>query len=144
MRSPAIAFGLVLPLLLAACGSGPDQASETAAAPGEPAAAPIAAADPGARPAIWGQCMSCHTAEAGKPNGVGPNLHGVVGRKAGAVAGFAYSVAMQNSGLTWDAATLDKYLENPRTLVPGGKMVFAGIPDAAKRQELIAWLAKQK
>lgn len=141
MRALAIALISSFPLMLVACGSSQEPASETSAVASE---APAAVAAAGAKPALWAQCASCHSVEAGKPNGVGPNLHGVVGRKAAAVAGFAYSPAMQNSGLTWDAATLDKYLENPRALVPAGKMVFAGAPDAAKRQALIAWLAEQK
>lgn len=134
---------LVLPLLLAGCGSREEQADppSPSASDAPAAAAPVAVSD---RPAAWPQCQSCHSVEAGKPSGVGPNLHGVVGRPAGTLAGFAYSPAMKASGLTWDAATLDRYLENPRAVVPAGKMPYAGLKDAGARASLVAWLAEQK
>lgn len=125
--------------LLSACGAKHDakeEAAETATEVAEEAA------DPNAPPAAFAQCASCHKVEAGAANGLGPNLHGVVGQKAALVAGFNYSPAMKASGLTWDEATLDKYLTNPRALVVGTKMSFAGQPDAAKRAEIIAWLKK--
>jgi cytochrome c len=81
---------------------------------------------------------------AGAPHGVWPNLHGIAGRTAGTLAGFAYSPAMKSSGLVWDAATLDSYLEDPRAHVPGTKMAFAGIKDAARRKALVDWLMLQK
>ena len=62
------------------------------------------------------------------------------GAKAGHVGDFAYSDAMRDSGLTWDAANLDTYLTNPREIVPGTKMSFAGLKDAAKRKDLIEYL----
>lgn len=73
-----------------------------------------------------------------------PSLAGVVGRKAGSIAGFAYSDANKASGLTWDEKTLDTYLTNPMKMVPGTKMTFAGIPDAAKRKEVIDYLKTLK
>jgi cytochrome c len=87
--------------------------------------------------------MSCHTVEAGK-NLIGPSLHGVVGRKAASLPDYAYSDALKQSGLTWDEATLDKWLTAPQTLVPGTKMTFFGMADPAKRKELIDWLKDQK
>lgn len=83
------------------------------------------------------QCVVCHKIGAGEPSSLGPNLHGVVGRKAGSVAGFNYSPAMKDSGLTWDEATLDKYLEKPTAFIPGNRMAYAGQPDAAKRKAMI-------
>lgn len=144
MRGVTLASILALPLLLGACGAADEPpAADDAAADAAPAA-PEATLAAAARPAAWPQCQSCHSVEAGRPNGVGPNLHGVVGRKAGSVAGFSYSPGMKDSGLTWDAATLDKYLENPRGMIPTTKMAFAGVKDAAARQALVAWLAEQK
>lgn len=72
---------------------------------------------------------------------VGPSLFGIVGRPAGSVPGFHYSAANRNSGLTWDTATLDKYLTNPRQMVPGTLMAYPGLTDARKRTDLIAYLA---
>jgi cytochrome c len=65
---------------------------------------------------------------------VGPTLFGVVGRKAGALEGYAFSDAMKNANRTWDEATLDAYLADPRKDIPGVKMIFAGLPDAGARQ----------
>jgi cytochrome c len=76
---------------------------------------------------------------AGK-NRIGPTLFGVVGRKTGSVPGFHYSDANRNSHLSWDPATLDKYLENPRGVIPGTFMSFPGLKDAQKRHDVISYL----
>lgn len=89
------------------------------------------------------QCGICHTFDAGK-NKIGPSLFGVVGRKAGTAEGFSYSEANKSSGLTWDTATLDKYLTKPSAVVPGTKMAYAGIKDDGKRADVIAFLETLK
>lgn len=86
------------------------------------------------------QCGLCHDTAAGK-NRVGPSMFGVVGRKSGAVDGFHYSDANKNSGLTWDQATLDKYLSDPRGTVPGTTMTYAGVKNDDQRRDIIAYLA---
>lgn len=98
-----------------------------------------AAAPPVAPPATYNQCKVCHSVKKGE-NGLGPTLAGIYNSKAAAVPGFDFSPAMAASGLKWDEATLDKYIADPRGTVPGTKMAFAGIKDAAKRKELIAYL----
>jgi cytochrome c len=86
------------------------------------------------------QCGICHSIVAGK-NMIGPSLFGVVGRKAGGIPGFHYSAANKDSGLTWDAATLNRYLTNPQAVVPGTIMPYAGLKDDTKRADLIAYLS---
>jgi cytochrome c len=95
--------------------------------------------DPAKGRQVFARCQACHTVEAGA-NKLGPSLHGVVGRPAASVEGFAYSDAMKESGLIWDDATLDQYLTNPRKLVPGTKMIFPGLPNPQDRADVIAFL----
>ena len=94
-------------------------------------------------PAAFNQCRACHSTEPGV-NGIGPSLAGTYGTKAGEVAGYDFSDAMKNSGLTWDAATLDKYLTKPMAVVPGTKMSFGGLSDADKRKAVIDYLKSLK
>lgn len=140
-------FGLIAPALfaLAAC-SGSEQAeteAETATAPEATEAAPAATAE-AAGEKSFAKCAACHKVEKDAPNGVGPNLHGIVGKAVASAEGFAYSPAMKAKGGNWDEASLDAYLENPRKAVPGNKMAFAGISDAEERKALIEYLAAQK
>lgn len=88
---------------------------------------------------VFNKCKACHSLEAGK-NKIGPSLHGLIGRPSGSIEGFNYSDAMKNAGLTWDEATLDKYLADPKALVPGNKMVFVGVKKESQRADLIAYL----
>jgi cytochrome c len=85
-------------------------------------------------------CRACHQVGPTAKNAVGPVLNGVVGRKAGTVPGYNYSVANKDSGLTWDEATLQKYLANPQGVVKGTKMIFPGIKDPTKLNDVIAYL----
>ena len=88
------------------------------------------------------QCKACHTVEKGGPSPIGPNLFGVVGRKAGSLDGYGYSEAMKKSGITWDDAALGDYLKDPKAKVPQGKMAFAGLRQAAQPGDVIAYLKK--
>src|SRR6478672_12582507 len=112
-----------------------------------PAAAPMtarAAGDAEAGKAAFNRrCAVCHSVAAGQ-NKVGPSLHGVVGRASGTAPNFNYSPAMKSAGKTWDAASIDTYLQDPKAYVPGNRMILAGIKDEAERQNIIAFLETQK
>lgn len=166
MRLVCLAGMTGLALVLAACGGGADEPTPADSPTSEPSEAPVptdvtpepedsplpeptatqaaeqvseptvAAIEP---PAGFAMCKACHATEPGK-QGIGPSLAGVYGTKAGEVAGFEFSEAMIASGIRWDDASLDAYLQNPRKLVPGTKMSFGGMNDATKRKEVIAFL----
>jgi cytochrome c2 len=102
------------------------------------------AADPAAGRSVFSsQCSICHSPQPGK-NMIGPSLFGIVGRKTASASGFHYSPANQNANLTWDEATLDKYLQSPRATIPGTTMTYAGLKDDSKRADLVAYLATLK
>jgi len=106
-------------------------------------ALPAAAQDAEAGKRVFNQCRACHTVEAGGRNGVGPNLHGVIDRKAASVAGFNYSPAMKQKGeqgWVWSEANLRAYLANPKEAVPGNRMAFPGLRNEQQINDLIAYL----
>ena len=86
------------------------------------------------------KCAACHTFGKGEPNRVGPNLWGVVGRPKASEAGFNYSAAMKAQKGNWTPEDLDMYLTNPKAMVPGTNMTFAGIPRGKERADLITFL----
>jgi cytochrome c len=85
-------------------------------------------------------CRACHQIGPNAKDAVGPVLNGVVGRPAGTYPGYNYSTANKDSGITWDEATLQKYLANPQAVVKGTKMIFPGIKDPEKVKNVIAFL----
>jgi cytochrome c len=148
---------------LSACGGKKEEeaaapaAAPEAAAPAETAAATpaAAAADTGAKleyasftadaaagEKVFAACRTCHVFDDGV-NRVGPSLHKIVGRKSGSVAGFSYSDANKNSGITWTPQVLFEYLKDPKAYVPGTKMAFPGVKDDQKRADLVAYLEAQ-
>ena len=107
------------------------------------AASPAAAQDNSAagRRVFVTNCAVCHTVVAGGHSAVGPNLFGVVGRRAGAAPGFVYSPAMRSSTLTWTPAQLDAFVQHPTQVVPGTRMPFAGLRDPQQSAALVAYLS---
>ena len=106
-----------------------------------PAAAADVAAGAAAGARVWAKCSACHSVQAGVQGMLGPNLHNVLGRKAGTAEGYKYSPALQNANLVWDAATLDAFIKSPMEKVPGNRMAFAGVKDAKDRAELLRFLS---
>lgn len=103
----------------------------------------IARADPAAGEAAAGICLACHTVGAGEDGRIGPNLYDIVGAPVARQEGFAYSPAMaalNAAGETWTFARLDMFLADPAAAVPGTRMGFLGIRDAALRAEVLAYL----
>jgi len=104
---------------------------------------PAAGADAEAGRRVFNQCRACHSIEAGGRNGVGPNLHGVLDRKAGSVEGFRYSAALRRKaeeGLVWTEDQLRAYLADPKGTVPGGSMTYVGLRNEAMLGDLLAYL----
>lgn len=114
---------IVLVALFIAAGFG--QASAQDAAAGEK---------------VFAVCKACHQVGDTAKNAVGPVLNGLIGRKAGSVEGYSYSDANKKSGITWTEEEFTKYIQDPKGVVPGTKMAFAGIKDPQKIKDLIAYL----
>lgn len=145
----ALTAGMILgALTLAGCGQGGGAGAASGPSKTDPVVqklladlpATYAAADLANGRAKFQQCRTCHTVVEGGPNMTGPNLNGVFGRAAASKADYSYSADMKASGLTWDAATLDKWITQPRALVANTKMSFAGLKDANDRRDVIAYL----
>lgn len=108
-------------------------------------AAPASAqGDPQRGARIFVQCQACHSIQRGAPDKIGPNLNGIIGKPAGARPGYAYSAKLVEAKLRWDDATLDRWLARPAAIVPGTKMIFAGLPRADDRAAVIAFLKKSR
>ncbi|HUO90248.1 MAG TPA: c-type cytochrome [Rhizomicrobium sp.] len=104
-------------------------------------AAPAAAAgNAGNGKTIFGRCAICHTVQKGGPNGLGPNLFGVAGRKAASLPSYMYSGALKASGITWSNDKLKAWIAAPARLVPGTKMAFGGISNTSQQDDVVAYL----
>jgi len=150
-------------LLLTACGGGETESATPAAETQTSTEAPAPAATPAAAEADTSEafaalpepyksadynrgrrtfklCQSCHTLNEGGQNLVGPNLYGIFGKEIGAVEGFTYSPAVQESDIVWTPEILAEWLESPRNFLPGNRMAFAGVRKPDDRTAVIAYI----
>jgi cytochrome c len=98
------------------------------------------AQDAAAGEKVFAQCRACHQVGENAKNAVGPVLNGLFGRHSGSVEGYNYSAANKNSGITWDEATFREYIKDPKAKIPGTKMIYAGLKDEQKVNDLVAYL----
>jgi cytochrome c len=98
------------------------------------------AQDAAAGEKVFAQCRACHQVGPNAKNAVGPILNGLFGRHSGSVEGYNYSPANKNSGITWDEATFREYIQNPKAKIPGTKMIYAGLKDEKRIDDLVAYL----
>jgi glucose/arabinose dehydrogenase len=137
IRSCSVSVSLVLSVALAGLGAGGDAAAQTSL-PGNVGQG---------RVFFQQNCAMCHADSLGPGNAAimqqGPSLVGVWGRRAGSLPNFSFTNALSGSGVTWDAATLARYLANPTTMVPGTSMPVA-VADAGDRRNVIAYLSTLK
>lgn len=145
MRAPILTLMILAPLLAACSGGG----AGTALSKDDPKVKALlaelppayAAADLNNGKSRFELCRQCHTVAPDGPNMTGPNLNGVFGKAAGTNRpNYSYSTGLKSSGLTWDAATLDKWIADPRAVVPNTKMSFPGLSRADDRRDVIAYL----
>lgn len=156
MRNTAMLAASLFTVMLAACGSsepepvveqivirepGAPDASAKATGEGAPLDRPLDRVALGER--AFQVCTGCHVAEKGGRSMAGPNLYGVVGRKAATLDDFYYSDALSGSDITWDYASLDRFLANPSGYVEGTSMVAGAVRDAQTRAAIVAYLASQ-
>jgi cytochrome c len=157
---PMLAVTLIAGAGLAACGKSASTGSEGAAT--APASAPAAEVTDAQKAALVAElpapyntgdvangkrvfmiCKSCHTTAQGGSDMTGPNLWGVLGRKAGTEGSFKYSDGLKAAGFVWDAAHVDTWITNPKAMIPDTKMSFAGVKDAKDRVDLVAYLKSE-
>jgi cytochrome c len=133
---------LLIAAALAASGLGEPSHAQTATAQAAVAAlpAPYNGANYPEGERAFAQCAECHAIQAGAPEKLGPSLHGVIGRRAAAVAGYDYSQALRSADFAWDGPHLDGWIKDPAAYLPGNDMMADGVSDDAERRDLIAYL----
>ncbi|MEP7209914.1 MAG: cytochrome C [Alphaproteobacteria bacterium] len=146
--SATLCLASLAAMAMAACAttSTPEPAAPAAAVATPKPAAPSAAAMPAAvveRPPAFAICGACHGTTADAPPGLGPNLHGVVGRKAGSLPDYDYSDAMKASGKVWTVESLQAFVTDPGKAIPGNKMDYDGA-DAASAKLIAEYMVSLK
>jgi cytochrome c len=118
-------------------GEGGDAEAE------QPIAAFLQTADASKGGDVFKKCAACHTITPGGANGLGPNLHGIMGQPVAARPGFAYSDALKGKGGTWGWEEMSAWLLSPKKFAPGTKMTFAGLSKPEDRANLLAYMNSQ-
>lgn len=116
---------------------------ESEGAAEQPIAAFLAGADAAKGEGVFKKCAACHTINAGGANGLGPNLHGVMGRAIAGAPGFAFSDALKGKGGNWDWESMSQWLKSPKSFAPGTKMTFAGLSKPEDRANLLLYMNSQ-
>ena len=119
------------------------ESGEGGGAAAVPIATLLATADVAKGEAIFKKCVACHTIAAGGANGIGPNLHGTLGKPLAGHAGFGYSDALKSKGGTWTFEAMDEWLSNPKKYAPGNKMTFAGLGSPEDRANVLLYINSQ-
>jgi cytochrome c len=100
------------------------------------------AQDAAAGEQVFRRCLPCHSIGEGAKNKVGPELNGLDGRHSGTAPGYSYSDANKNSGVVWDKANFERYIADPRAMIPGTKMIFPGIKNPKDVENLWAYVSQ--
>ncbi|AWW72924.1 hypothetical protein CD351_00615 [Erythrobacter sp. KY5] len=150
MRMVALSISAIAAMSLSACGSAEPEGPEEQIIVRDRGAPDVLAADTGSpmqtgmiaagKTVFEANCAICHTVDAGTTSGIGPGLNGVVGRSAASLDDFAYSSAMQASGITWTTSEIDAYIANPTAKLPGTSMAGVMVTDAQDRSAITAYL----
>ncbi|MEH2496539.1 cytochrome c [Bradyrhizobium sp. AZCC 1678] len=102
------------------------------------------AEDASGQQAFNNACRTCHIVREGD-NRLGPNLHKIIGRKAGSLPDYGFSSAMKEAGFVWDEDKLDRFIANPDEVVPGNSMKpYGGLSSSDDRKKIIAFLAQPR
>ncbi len=146
-KTPLAPVLLAVVFALGACAADEEAtgstATETEAAPAaeEPDLTTLlATANPDRGRRLYIQCRACHTLIAEGNQLLGPNLLGFMDRQAGTASGYEYSEALLSAEISWTPEMLDAWMQSPSEVIPGNKMIFAGIRKARDRADLIAYL----
>jgi cytochrome c len=143
--APAMVALVLMLIAVSACTQGQTGSSD---AQGQTASSAAEAGDPERGERTFQQCYACHSVDPEEIDLPGPNLAGVLGRRAGTWAQFAYSPAMRAAGskrgLVWTRETLDAFLADPQGFMPGTSMAYVGLREPSVRADVIAYLARGK
>ncbi len=142
MKRPRFAASTIAALCLIATGCSNPEQEESGSEPNTETAVSQPAnltGDAAAGKIAFNQCLSCHSVEQDQ-HLMGPSLAGIVGAPAGKSVGFNHSPGSTNSNIIWTQANLNKFLEKPRSVIPGTMMAFPGVPDPQDRADIIAYL----